>query len=381
MKFIFGKPTDDPFDRENEVSSLMEMIRRRQPTAVVGVRRIGKTSVILRSLKEIDIPKVYISLEDFVEGKSFDLASFLSFYSSAILTELVKSLDPSVKLPEIMKVKGRQLIERLREILGYVKIRFNFPPSEIEVFLDEKRGRRESLPAILDLPQVLGERFGMNFVVFLDEFQFLRLASQNYPGIFHLMRSKWQFHNRVTYVVSGSSVGILERIFGSREEPFYQFFYPLYIRPFTREISVRFLEQGYQEEGKDFEEIALSFAVDQLDGIPAWLNYFGLKTLSCGKVDFECARSKLGEMVEDPLIRNIVAEEYAKLGRNARKILRFLAERGGRSTLRGIELNRSGVNEGIKSLLGEGYVRREERGIYQVVDPIIAKILPKLTLT
>ncbi|ACR40975.1 ATP-binding protein [Saccharolobus islandicus] len=61
IKFIFGKPVDEPFDRENEIRQLVEMANRRQPTAIIGVRRIGKTSVILKGLKMVETPKVYLS--------------------------------------------------------------------------------------------------------------------------------------------------------------------------------------------------------------------------------------------------------------------------------------------------------------------------------
>ncbi|MFP3261092.1 MAG: ATP-binding protein [Sulfolobus sp.] len=54
MKFVFGKPTDEPFDRETEINILTSMILRNQPTAVMRVRRIGKTSIILKTIKNID---------------------------------------------------------------------------------------------------------------------------------------------------------------------------------------------------------------------------------------------------------------------------------------------------------------------------------------
>lgn len=69
MKFVFGKPTDEPFDRETEISILTSMISRNQPTAVIGVRRIGKTSIILKTIKNIERPKIYINAEEFVEGR------------------------------------------------------------------------------------------------------------------------------------------------------------------------------------------------------------------------------------------------------------------------------------------------------------------------
>ncbi|WP_252896982.1 AAA family ATPase [Metallosphaera hakonensis] len=215
-------------------------------------------------------------------------------------------------------------------------------------------------------------------MVVIDEFQFLRLGEQNFPGLFHLIRSKWQFHGNVEYVVSGSSVGMLERLFSSREESFYQFFFPIYVNPFSRETSLDFLRRGFEDEGVRYEAESLKSVVEELDGIPAWLNYFGLKALGCGKVNDPCVRRVLEEMLVDPMVVNIVREEYNKLSGNARKVIKFLAEKGGRGDLRGINLGKSSLNEGIRKLINDGYMKREERGIYSLTDPLMAKVLKVL---
>ena len=372
MKFIFGKPTDEPFDREEEIKTLLDMIERKQPVAVIGVRRIGKTSVILKTLKAVNLPKVYISAEDYVEGKSFDLKSFLSYFSSLLITEVLNYTDPKRNLPKVIKYRGKEVIDRLRELIGYIKLSFNINLGEVELFLEKGN---KSIPELLDLPQRLAEEFKVNLVIAIDEFQYLRLASQNYPGLFNVLRSKWQFHKNVSYIISGSSVGLLEHMFSNKKEPFYQFFFPVYIKAFDENASKLFLFQGFKDEGKEFEEEAISYAVKELDGIPAWLNYFGLKSLSCEKVTLECAKKAISEMYEDPIIKSAVLQEYNKLGKNARAVLKYLAEKGGKSSLRELQLSRSSLNEGIKSLINEGYIRREERGVYSIIDPLIAKVL------
>ncbi|BFH72212.1 hypothetical protein SJAV_01560 [Sulfurisphaera javensis] len=86
------------------------------------------------------------------------------------------------------------------------------PLTEIEMLIEGGK-MKESIPQILDLPEKLAEDYNINFVIVIDEFQYLRLASQSFPGLFHVMRSKWQFHKRVSYVISGSSVGLLEKTF------------------------------------------------------------------------------------------------------------------------------------------------------------------------
>lgn len=378
MKFVFGKPVEEPYDREKEVNELTEMIKRGQPTAVLGVRRIGKTSVVLKSLKNVDRPKVYVSTEDFIEGKSFDLKSFLSYYSSVLITSVLNFTDPKRNLPQVVKYKGKELLDNLRELLGYLKLTFNINLAEVEVFL--KGGSfKDSVPEVISLPQRLAEEFKVNIVVAIDEFQYLKLALQNYPGLFNLIRSRWQFHNNISYVISGSSVGLLEKMMSDKKEPFYQFFYPIYIRQFDEEISINFLREGFKDEGKGFEEGGLREAVKELDGIPAWLNYFGLKSLQCERVTLNCAREVVSSIYQDPMIKGIVQSEYNKLGKNARTILKFLAKKGGKGTLRGIGLGRSSVEQGLEKLMDDGYVKKEERGVYSIIDPVLARILPIVT--
>jgi AAA+ ATPase superfamily predicted ATPase len=377
MHFIFGKPIDEPFDREEEIETLTKLILRLQPTSIIGLRRVGKTSIILKVLKEVKYPKVYISVEDFVKGKSFDFDSFLEYYASLLLAETLKFMDPKVKIPFLLKMKGQEIEKTLRDILGYLKISLNMNVASVEVFLDslKKGGMREPVMELIDLPQQMAERIGNKIVIVFDEFQYLKLAEQNYPGLFHLLRSKWQFHRDVEYVVSGSSVGMLEDLLYSKDQPFYQFFYSYYVNPFDRDTAIKFLREGFKQEGKEFDDDALKMAFDELDGLPAWLNYFGLKALDCKRVNKECVDKILKGLSNDSMIMGLVEEELNKLGKNAREVLLFLAKRGGKGRLRGIELTRSSVNEGIKSLLRYGYVKREERGVYRIIDPVLAKVL------
>jgi|ECHnycMinimDraft_1075156.scaffolds.fasta_scaffold06903_1 AAA+ ATPase superfamily predicted ATPase len=375
MKFVFGKPVDEPFDREEEVGKLRTLILRGQSTSVIGVRRIGKTSILLKTLKEINLPKVYVNVEVFTEGKSVDLVAFLEYYSALILSETLRNLDPKARIPMILRERGESVINALRDMLGYMKISLNFRPMNVELFLNKGTNYKESVRELLDLPQLMAEKLRKRLVVVMDEFQYLRLAEQNYPGLFHLLRSKWQFHKDVVYVVSGSSVGLLERMFSSGEEPFYQFFFPIYVKPFDRGVSLRFLKSGLEDEGKKYSEEALAKAVDELDGIPAWLNYFGLETLGCEAVEQNCVAKTLERMYNDPVIVRMVEGEYNKLGKNAKLVISFLARRGGMGNLRGVGLRKSSLMEGVNSLLREGYLTREGRGVYRIVDPVIAKVL------
>ncbi|MEM0173042.1 MAG: ATP-binding protein [Sulfolobaceae archaeon] len=362
IKFVFGKPTEEPYDREKEINELVTLIRRKQSVILIGSRRIGKTSILLKVLSSLNTPKVYISAEDFVEGKSFDIYSFFLSLSSQLLIEAIKIMEPRRRIVSSMREKGERLINSIRDLIGYIKISLNINLISLEIFLERRDKFKHNIRELADLPQQLAEKVGQDFVIVIDEFQYLKLAEQNLPGLFHVLRSKWQFHKDVEYVVSGSSIGVLERMISKDSEPFFQFFFPIYVKPFTKEVSKSFLRAGFESEGKPFDEVALDIVIQEIDGYPAWLNYFSLKALNCDVVNTLCTEKVLKEMVSNPLLLNLIKADYDKLGKNAKRVIKFLAEKGGVGSLRGIGLNRSSVNEGLKSLLGEGYIGKGREG-------------------
>jgi hypothetical protein len=68
-------------------------------------------------MSSISTPHVYTSAEDFVEGKSFDLKSFLISFSGLIIAETLKFLDTRRKFIFDIKEKGEKLISSLRDLI------------------------------------------------------------------------------------------------------------------------------------------------------------------------------------------------------------------------------------------------------------------------
>ncbi|WP_252896981.1 hypothetical protein [Metallosphaera hakonensis] len=79
----------------------------------------------MKALKSVERPAVYLNAEEFVEGKSFDLTSFITYYSSLVLAEAIKFMEPKRKFTLVLKQRGEEAMNTLRELLGYVKLSFN----------------------------------------------------------------------------------------------------------------------------------------------------------------------------------------------------------------------------------------------------------------
>jgi AAA+ ATPase superfamily predicted ATPase len=372
MWFTYGPPTENPFDRDEEISTLIKLMRGGQPVSLVGPRRIGKTSILLASLKKSNLPYVLISAEDFLKGeKGFNFTEFLSAYVSKVILSLHPFSGYAFKLEE----KVKSYLKVLRDLLGAVKISLNIPEVSglIEVVLDKgEKGKdlSEEFSRALELPELLAEKFNIRIVIAIDEFQYLNFAKQAVPEIFHVMRSKWQFQKRVSYVISGSAIGMLKEIMSSKNQPFYQYFYSIRVNPFNREASKEFLRKGFETDGVKVSEEDIEKIVEYVDGFPAWLNLVGIKVELEGEVE-----KALSSLPFDDNVISAIEGDLNKLSPTARSVLRKLAKLGGTGSPKDLGENEWNVQRGLKQLIRYGYIEREERGIYKIIDPMVTHYL------
>lgn len=274
-----------------------------------------------------------------------------------------------------LEEKVKRYLRLLRDLLGAVKISLNIPEVSglIEVVLDKgEKGKdlSEEFSKALELPELLAEKFNTRIVITIDEFQYLNFAKQAVPEIFHLMRSKRQFQKRVSYVISCSAVGMLKEIMSSKNQPFYQYFYSIRVNPFNRETSKEFLRKGFEMDGVKINEEDIEKIVEYVDGFPAWLNLVGIKVELEGNV-----KKVLSSLPFDDNVISAIEGDLNKLSPTARSVLRKLAKLGGTGSPKDLGENEWSVQRGLKQLIRYGYVEREERGVYKIIDPMVTHYL------
>ncbi|BDB99680.1 AAA family ATPase [Saccharolobus caldissimus] len=374
MWFIYGPPTPNPFGRDQEINTLVKFMKNGQPVSLIGPRRIGKTSILLASLNRSSLPYVLISIEEFIRGeKGFNFAEFISAYISNITTITYSFAGYKFQFLE----KTKSYLKQIRELIGAIKITLNLPEltTLIDVVLDKaQKGKNlsEEFSKALDLPQILAEKFGIErIVIALDEFQYLKLAKQTSPEIFHIMRSKWQFHKNVTYIISGSATGMLREIINTKDQPFYQFFYLMRVNPFDEEKSKEFLKRGFEVEKVNVSDKEVEDIVSYVDGFPAWLNLVGIKVV----VERKPISVILNSLPYDDNVVNAIEGDLRKLSPSARSVLRKLANLGGKGRPKDLGDNIWAVNRALTQLMRYGYVEKEERGVYRILDPMIVHYL------
>jgi AAA+ ATPase superfamily predicted ATPase len=128
----------------------------------------------------------------------------------------------------------------------------------------------------LELPEQLASATGGHLVVAIDEFQELAGLAAGKKGAdpLPLMRSVWQRHRRVSYIVSGSARSLLVRLVTSEHSPFFQHFTLMDIGPFSETAAVELLVSASAPEGPIDKRLARR-AYETVGGNPFYLQVLG----------------------------------------------------------------------------------------------------------
>jgi len=417
VKFIFGRPIknlEDFYDREELLRSMINYIEKGQSYALIGFRRMGKTS-ILNVLQQILRKRGYltsfIDLEVKMERGYLDPVSFLRLYNFSILEDYFNQVGLFIKLKHLIHETPSRIVLALSEVLGRLKssdFKVQSPIGSLELHLEfekilyENRSRAEVedklLESILKLPEVLSQEQDKKFVVFIDEFQFIKDLKVWRKGIFHTMRSIYQHQEKTTYVISGSAIGMVMDILNSKEAPFYMTFMPIQIKPFPEETAKNYLYEGFISEGFTVTEHALDILVQNVDGIPAWLSYVGQKCIFNANeqktriINEKIASDVINKMYEDPLLRSEIEKDLAKLKMATKtprilKVLEIMAKYDVTtpseiaqilSKQEGKPIPQSKILQlYLERLIQYGYIQKENRGKYVIADPILIQYLKR----
>ncbi|WP_456444222.1 AAA family ATPase [Thermococcus sp.] len=346
---------EDLYDREKELSEFQESLNSNNSlTVITGIRRLGKTSLLLVGLNELDLPHVLVDFRGVNPNSRMDVYKRIE---SAVNTFFRENREIWSELKGNLKnISGLQ-------VLGF-GVNFSWK--------DEKT----------DLIALFRELEKYNVVLAFDEVQYLRgpVGSEFAGLIAHLYD-----YSELRMVMTGSEVGLLHDYLGvdDPEAPLYgRYFHEVSLSRFTPEQSRDFLLKGFEQVGIGPPEKLIEDAVERLDGIVGWLVLFGRKAmekgLSRGLIDGVFDEAKALAMSE---FENFLAKRVAARDRYV-EIMRAVA--GGKRTWEEIKehLERKegkSIADSVLARLLKGLVdssflekRIEGRNVYYVIpDPIL----------
>ena len=264
------------FDRRDELSRLQKLVRQLvsgTPTwlAIVGTRKIGKTSLLLElARRTTESSVVFVAIDCFEElplVPGIFRRYALRLIDGALGSELGTSLEALASSP----VDYRAALQR--------SARFNALPPALRgqvLELAQFEVGPELIRLALDLPEQLAQALDLHFLISWDEFQELATlpARGRLPDLIPLMRSRWQRHRRTSYVISGSARGMLTELVTDERSPFFQHFSLMELGPFPPADAVRLLTENAPPEWPVSRELATR-ANDIVGGHPFYLQLLG----------------------------------------------------------------------------------------------------------
>jgi len=205
----------------------------RKHLALSGFRRVGKTVVLKEFLRRnlqpdpggdcrlayIDLPRLALT----PEGFAVQYVGYLLYWMLGDFRQRVESFFDA---PAQLAAAG-QMGAAFSEHVVHLH-------QELQ---KEKPDQHLLLEMAFNTPEVYAQASGQRVMLILDEFPEI-LALDNYPQIHDvlaLFRAVLQAQSRVVYVVAGSMIGLMERIFLDAASPLFVHFQLETIGPFGRE--------------------------------------------------------------------------------------------------------------------------------------------------
>ena len=352
---------EELYDREKELRALHEFARSGSPLMVVlGVRRVGKTSVVRVFLNEAGHPSIYIDARIF-EEQGYSRETLLRAFSDAL-----------------NRLRGRWvgLLEYLRAIdfvsVGGLGVRL-------------RRGERApTLARLLGALDSWAEENGETIIVAVDEAQMLRYLRGGKGRIDFTAIIAYGYDNlrHVKFVVTGSEVGVLTGFLGfdDPESPLYgRVWDELAIKGFSREQSLDFLRRGFSECGVSPPGRVLEEIVSLVDGIPGWLTFFGYKY--CRNPDPSVVREiyrqakslALGELRRLPSKYYLLALKAISHGNRRWKTIKQAIE-----LWIGHRITSAQASRILGALQRLSLIEKTGEGEYRIIDPVVAEAAKEL---
>jgi len=328
---------EDLFNMESELSTLDSGLRRGKLVVVSGLRRYGKTSLILTYLNEKRLDYVYLDCRLLPSGM-ISLNSFLN-----LLEEELSRHEWALKILSGVEEAS----------VGGFGVRF------------KARSERSLL-------RVLHALEGK--VLVLDEAQELRRSGYKFDSLIAYAYD----HLDLKIIVSGSMIGLLYRFLriNDPEAPLYgRAFTEVKLRRLSAAESREFLVKGFEQEGVRVSDEVINEAIKRFDGVIGWLTYFGFALTTSGE-DIDSILDKASKLALSELEHAL--RVYGVGERRYREVLKTIATLGRArwsEVKRGVEARLGRIPNNtlatiIKNLVDSGFIRKENEE-YEIADPVL----------
>ncbi len=338
-------------DREEEIETIQSAVKSGQNITLYSPRRYGKSSLIMESFDRLnkELYTVYID---------FNRINSISELADEMVSRVTKNSYTSTE-------KGFSFV---KETLLSLRPTFT-PTKEGELSISIKLvEREEDLEEALEFPQKVAEKKDKNIVIAMDEFQ--RIQTLNGDTLERLFRSVIQEQDRVTYIFSGSQVGMLKEMFESGDRPFFKSTKVIELDKIPKKDFKQYIKRTFERTEMEVDESLIDEILDLTDGHPMRTKelLFELWNRKRSGGSVENLDSLLKVLIKnDVYIEQIWNSITSALQRRTLEALANHEKPYSHETIQKYQLKGSShVQRAIKSLERQGIVYQKE-----IVDPFL----------
>jgi uncharacterized protein len=353
------------FDRREERRRIVATLSGGNNLVLFAPRRYGKTSLVFRSIEELEKLGYICVYFDFMPVYSRE--SFIEAYSKAILYRQ-NNLQKAIK-----KIAG--LIKGIRLKLVFDQI----GNPEFSIDFTEDKISEKTLEDIIDLPESLTSG-NKKYIIVFDEFQEInKLNDENFEK---LLRSKIQNQEHVNYLFLGSRTHLLNDMFNNKGRAFYNAAMLMQIGSLPVNETVAFLKARFALSGIQIDETNAKYLIEQAGNIPYYIQLLAAEIwqyLVSSKQDVNAETIALcAEQIVD-LKNDYYFELFDRQSNYQKKLLKsimisgenlFSAEYARRFRLSAT----STTQKAISGLVESGVVEKVE-GNYFITDPFFKRFI------
>lgn len=369
LPFKVGKPVEDEYfiDRENEIKELNRHIMSMSNTCLLGMRRMGKTSILFKMIKEIDDPiPIYVNCYGVPDKKRF-----ASLHSESIKNAYIAHVGDG-KYTSVIKKYIRKSVDHLAYQLTdmdvsvgqYFKIRVGIKQKDIDpdILLEDA----------INYAERLGENKGKRFVILLDEFQ--DIGSRWGEDFLKRFRSIVEKQKHVCYVFCGSSITFMSSLVENTKSPFYRQLNKVLVKSLPDKEVKYFVKQRFELCGYSISDEPLRKFIKLTYSIPDYVQRLG------------SIASQLSKKITSKVVQEAYEKMLNELDSEFRETLSKLNQRSGMygAVLTGLSRYTSLSDAGrfigydlsratrqIIYLQQVGLIEKTGYGKYRIADPIL----------
>lgn len=256
---VIGKPQKEVVDREEEIDKLAYSLSdpsKHANYALIGPRRIGKTTILLKVKERLERKGVIVAYVDLSVYK-FSPYDFTQNVMSQITKAYAKDLGQiekaSVALSNLLKTLTK--LKRLRLTLEPSVDEKGQFSVQVRPEVEGTKDYRSIFLLAFDYANEVSKKSGRRIIIIIDEFpsliEFKRYSKLE--AITELFRSILETRENVEYVVSGSRVHYMKGILGKGESPLFGHFVLMDIGPLSHEYAIELYMRSAKSDREEAE--------------------------------------------------------------------------------------------------------------------------------